>query len=93
LASEYLTVVRWRANNPRGSPVHYGVVLYGTRPDRLIEAAESPVRLSPDHQTTLFRVRIGNLKQRTTYYYRVDSIAANGNDDRATSSIKTFSIP
>jgi cytochrome c peroxidase len=93
LAKEYLTVVRWRTDNPGGSPVHYGIVRYGTQPDRLIETAESPVRLNPDHQTTLFRVRMDNLKEWTTYYYQVDSIAANGNDDRVASPIQTFSIP
>ncbi len=32
LASEYLTIISWTTNNPGGSPVHYGVVHYGTDP-------------------------------------------------------------
>jgi hypothetical protein len=32
LASEHLTIIRWTTNNPGGSPVHYGIVHYGTAP-------------------------------------------------------------
>ena len=64
LATEYLTVIRWKTINPGGSPVHYGIVHYGTDPDRLVETAESPIRLNPDGATTVFRVRITNLKNR-----------------------------
>ena len=49
LAKEYLTIIRWTTNNPGGSPVHYGVVHYGTDPNRLIETATSPIRLNADH--------------------------------------------
>jgi hypothetical protein len=92
LATEYLTIVRWNTSNPGGSPVHYGVVHYGTRPDRLMEAAESPIRLNPDHSTTLFRVRLSHLKKRTPYYFKVDSRGADGVSDGVFSPTKSFAI-
>jgi hypothetical protein len=67
LAKEHLTIISWTTNNPRGSPVHYGIVRYGTDPNGLLEIAKSPIRLNPDHSSTVFRVRIDNLKARTTY--------------------------
>jgi cytochrome c peroxidase len=91
-ATEYLTVIRWKTNNPGGSPVHYGIVRYGTRPDRLTETAESPIRLNPDDATTVFRVRLTGLRAGTTYYFRVDSIAADGKRDGVTSAIGSFAI-
>src|SRR6202790_3106007 len=81
LAKEQLTIIRWTTNNPGGSPVHYGVVHYGTDPKDLSQTAKSPIRLNPDHPSTIFRVRIDNLKPRTTYYYTVDSMEANGSGD------------
>jgi hypothetical protein len=92
LATEYLTIIRWNTRNPGGSPVHYGVVHYGMRPDRLVEAAESPIRLNPNHQTTLFRVRLNNLKKGTTYYYKVDSRGPDGVSEGVFSSVKSFAI-
>jgi cytochrome c peroxidase len=91
-ATEYLTVIRWKTNNPGGSPVHYGIVRYGTRPDRLTETAESPIRLNPDDATTVFRVRLTGLHAGATYYFRVDSIAADGKRDGVTSAIGSFAI-
>ncbi len=91
LATDYLTIIRWTTNNPGGSPVHYGIVHYGTNPNRLIETAKSPIRLNPDHASAVFRVRLDNLKARTTYYFRVDSMEANGERDSVTSSIGHFS--
>jgi hypothetical protein len=91
LAKEHLTIVRWTTNNPGGSPVHYGVVHYGTDPNGLSETSKSPIRLNPDHSSTVFRVRLDNLKSRTTYYYRVDSMQANGEHDDVTSPIRHFS--
>ena len=93
LAREYLTIISWTTNNPGGSPVHHGVVRYGTDPNRLIETAKSPIRLNPDHSTTVFRVRLENLKPQTTYYYTVDSIQANGKSDGVKSSVKQFTTP
>ena len=61
LAREYLTIISWTTNNPGGSPVHYGIVHYGTDPSRLTETAKSPIRLNPDHASTVFLVRLDNL--------------------------------
>jgi hypothetical protein len=90
LATEYLTIIRWTTNNPGGSPVHYGIVHYGISPSRLIETAKSPIRLDPGHSSTVFRVRLDDLKARTTYYFRVDSMEANGERDHVTSPIGRF---
>jgi len=49
LAREQLTIIRWTTNNPGGSPVHYGIVHYGTDPRGLSETAKSPIRLNPGH--------------------------------------------
>jgi cytochrome c peroxidase len=93
LAKQHLTVIRWITNNPGGSPVHYGVVHYGTDPKRLDETAISPIRLNPDHSYTAFRVRINGLKPATTYYYAVDSMEPNNKRDGAKSSVKHFTTP
>jgi hypothetical protein len=93
LATNYLTIVRWKTSNPGGPPVHYGVVHYGTQSNRLNESAQSPLRLNPDHATTLYRVRLSNLKSGTTYYFKVDSMPANGMSDGVASSIRAFTVP
>jgi hypothetical protein len=90
LAKQHLTIIRWTTNNPGGSPVHYGIVHYGTDPKDLSQTAKSPLRLNPDHSSTVFRVRMDNLKPRTTYYYTVDSMEANGRMDGVTSPINNF---
>ncbi len=89
-AESYLTIVRWTTNNPGGSPEHYGVVHYGTNPKDLGQTAKSPIRLNPNHPDTVFRVRIEGLQPGTTYYYKVDSMEANGKSDGVTSKVKTF---
>ena len=90
LAKDGLTIIRWTSNNPGGSPEHFGVVHYGTDPKNLSQTAKSPIRLNQNHRYTIFRVRVDDLKPKTTYYYRVDSMEANGRSDGVTSSIKTF---
>jgi hypothetical protein len=90
LAKEYLTIIRWTTNNPGGSPVHYGVVHYSTDPKNLSQIAKSPIRLDPDHPSTVFRVRMDDLMPGTTYYYTVGSMGANGTDDGTKSAIKQF---
>ena len=89
-ADSYLTIVRWTTNNPGGSPQHYGVMHYGTDPKDLIQTAKSPIRLNPDHAETVFRVRIDSLQPKTTYYYTVDSMEANGTGDGVKSSVEHF---
>jgi hypothetical protein len=93
LAKEYLTIIRWTTDNPGGSPVHYGIVRYGTDPKNLSQTAKSPLRLNPDHPSTIFRVRMNNLKAGTTYYYTVDSMGADGTNDGTKSTVKQFVTP
>jgi len=90
LARENLTIITWTTNNPGGSPEHFGVVHYGTDPKDLSQTAKNPIRLNSGHSSTVFRVRLDNLKPRTTYYYRVDSMESNGKSDGVNSSVKTF---
>ena len=89
-ADPYLTIIRWTTNNPGGSPEHYGVVHYGTSSKDLSQTAKSPIRLNPSHPDTVFRVRIDGLKSKTTYYYTVESMEANGKSDGVTSKVKSF---
>jgi phosphodiesterase/alkaline phosphatase D-like protein len=93
LAKEHLTIIRWTINNPGGSPQHYGIVHYGTDPKSLTQTAKSPIRLNPDHPSTVFRVRLDDLKPGTTYYYTVGSMESNGTDDRTKSAVKQFTTP
>lgn len=90
ISKPFLTIIRWTTDNPGGSPEHYGVVHYGTDPKNLHDVAKSPIRLNPDHASTIFRVRLDNLKPGTTYYYTVGSIEANGTDDGTNSIVKRF---
>lgn len=89
-ADSYFTIIRWTSNNPGGSPVHYGIVRYGTDPKNLSQTAKNPIRLNPGHPTTVFRVRIEGLKPQTTYYYTVDSMEANGKRAGLKSTVKKF---
>jgi hypothetical protein len=86
-------IIRWTSNNPGGSPEHYGIVHYGTDPTKLDQTAKSPIRLNPGHSYTVFRVRIGGLKPRTTYYYTVESTEANDKGDEVKSAVKHFTTP
>jgi hypothetical protein len=90
LAKDYLTIIRWTTNNPGGSPEHFAVVHYGTDPKDLSQTAKSPLRLNPNHPSTIFRVRIQGLKPATTYYYTVDSMEAGGKGDVVKSAVKSF---
>jgi phosphodiesterase/alkaline phosphatase D-like protein len=65
-------------------------VHYKTDPKDLSQTAKSPIRLNPDHAETVFRVRIEGLQPKTTYYYTVDSMEANGKGDGVASEVKTF---
>ena len=92
-ANDQFAIIRWRSNNPGGSPEHLGVVRYGTDPKNLSQTAKSPIRLNPGHSYTVFRVRMDGLKPRTTYYYTVASMDPNGKDDGVKSSVKRFTTP
>ena len=89
-ANNNSAIIRWTSNNPGGSPEHYGVVRYGTNPTNLSQTAKSPIRLNPGHSYTVFRVRMDGLNPRTTYYYAVDSMEANGKADEVKSTVKHF---
>jgi hypothetical protein len=89
-ADSYLTIVRWTTNNPGGSPEHYAVVHYGTNPKDLSQTAKSPIRLNPNHPDTVFRVRSEGLQPKTTYYYVVDSMEADGKSDGVKSAVNQF---
>jgi hypothetical protein len=88
--ASWFTVIRWTTNNPGGSPVHYGIVHYGTDPKDLSQTAKNPIRLNPYHSSTVFRVHLYNLKPRTTYYYTVDSMESNGKSDGVSSPVQSF---
>jgi hypothetical protein len=89
-ADDTSAIVRWRSNNPGGADEHYGVVHYGTSPRQLSQTAKSHIRLNRNHPYTVFRVRMDGLAPRTTYYYSVDSMEANGRGDGVKSVIKQF---
>src|ERR1700746_359271 len=90
LVGGYLTVIRWTVNNPGGLPVHYGVVHYGSDPKDLSQTAKNPIRLNPNHSSTVFRVNLYDLPPKTTYYYIVESMDSSGKSDGVTSEVKTF---
>jgi hypothetical protein len=92
-ADPNFAIVRWTSNNPGGSPLHYGIVRYGTDPKKLDQTAKSPIRLNPNNSETVFRVRVYYLKPRTTYYYTVDSMEANGRGSQVKSPVKSFITP
>ena len=92
-ATNHLTIIRWTTNNPGGSDVHYGIVHYGTDPKDLSQTAKNPIRLNQGHQYTTFRVRIDDLKPRTTYYYRVTSEGSDGQSDGVKSTVSKFTTP
>jgi Purple acid Phosphatase, N-terminal domain len=92
-ATESLTIIRWTSDNPGGSPEHFGVVHYGTDPKNLSQTAKSHIRLNPTHSYTVFRVRMEELRPKTTYYYTVDSMEPNGRSDGVTSPVNKFTTP
>jgi phosphodiesterase/alkaline phosphatase D-like protein len=89
-ADDTSAIIRWRSNNPGGADEHYGVVHYGTNPRELTQTAKSHIRLNRNHSYTIFRVRVDGLAPRTTYYYSVDSMEANGRGDGVKSAINRF---
>src|ERR1700730_5675990 len=93
LVGGYLTVIRWTVNNPGGLPVHYGVVHYGSDPKNLSQTAKNPIRLNPNHSSTVFRVHLYDLPPKTTYYYKVESMDSNGKSDGVASPVNNFTTP
>jgi phosphodiesterase/alkaline phosphatase D-like protein len=92
-ADDNSATIRWTSNNPGGSDEHYGVVHYGTSPDALNQTAKSHIRLNQKHAETIFRVDVDGLAPRTTYYYTVDSMQANGQSDGVKCSVEKFTTP
>src|ERR1700730_11634638 len=89
-ANDNSAIIRWKSNNPGGADEHFGVVRYGTSPKELNQTAKSHIRLNQTHSYTVFRVRVDGLAPRTTYYYTVDSMEANGKGDGVKSVVKRF---
>jgi hypothetical protein len=88
--NDFVVIIRWTSNNPGGSPEHYGIVHYGTDPKELSQMAKSPIRVNPGHSSTVFRVRMDDLKPRTTYYYTVGAMESSGKDDGLKSEVQQF---
>jgi hypothetical protein len=89
-ANDNSAIIRWTSNNPGGSDEHYGVVHYGTDPKEIRQTAKSHIRLNQNHPYTVFRVRVDGLMPQTTYYYTVDSMAADGTIDGVKSAVNHF---
>jgi phosphodiesterase/alkaline phosphatase D-like protein len=89
-ATDTLAFIRWTTQNPGGTILHHAVVRYGKDPNNLNLTAESPTRINPGHSEMVFRVRVGNLKPATTYYYKVSSEQAGGISDPVTSAVNQF---
>jgi hypothetical protein len=92
-AKRNLIIIKWTSNNPGGTDEHFGVVHYGTNPAKLVQTAQSPVRLNQNHALTVFRVRVDGLRPQTTYYYAVDSMQGNGSSDGVKSAVNQFTSP
>jgi hypothetical protein len=88
--SDTLAFIRWTTQNPGGTILHYAVVHYGKDPNHLDLTAQSPTRINPAHGEMVFRVRVGDLRPGTTYYYKVSSKQADGISDPATSAVNQF---
>ena len=88
-----MAIVRWTTTNPRGDDEHYGVVHYGTNPENLDQTARGHIRLNRAHPETMFRVRLQPLQPETTYYYKVTSVGASGENDGVESGVGQFTTP
>jgi hypothetical protein len=73
--------------------VHYGVVHYGRDPKNLSQTAKNPIRLNPNHSSTVFRVNLYDLPPKTTYYYTVESMDSSGRSDGLKSTVNQFTTP
>jgi hypothetical protein len=89
-ANDKSAIITWTSNNPGGSDEHYGVVHYGTNSKEINQTAKSHIRLNQNHSYTVFRVRVDGLTSRTTYYYTVDSMSADGTSDGVKSAVNHF---
>ena len=92
-ANSWMAIVRWTTTNPRGDDEHDGVVHYGTDPENLDQTARGHIRLNRAHPETMFRVRLQPLQPETTYYYKVTSAGASGENDGVESGVGQFTTP
>jgi hypothetical protein len=92
-ANSWMAIVRWTTTNPRGDDEHYGVVQYGTDLQDLSQTARGHIRINRAHPETIFRVRLVDLKPQTTYYYKVTSVEASGENDGVESPVSKFTTP
>jgi phosphodiesterase/alkaline phosphatase D-like protein len=83
-------IITWTSNNPGGSDEHYGVVHYGTNPEKLDRIAKSHIRLNQNHAYTIFRVNVDGLSPQTTYFYKVTSEESSGTSDGVESAVQRF---
>ena len=88
-----LAIIRWTSTNPAGNDDHWAVAHYGTDPEDLSQTAKGHIRLNRAHPETIFRVRMVDLKPQTTYYYKVSSMAANGESDGVEGPVSKFTTP
>lgn len=86
-------IIRWTSDNPGGSDEHWGLVTYGTDPQHLDTTVKSHIRLNRNHSYTVFRVRVPDVKPKTTYYYTISSMNGDGSKDNVTSGLYHFTTP
>ncbi|HEX3417686.1 MAG TPA: fibronectin type III domain-containing protein [Stellaceae bacterium] len=92
-AHDDTAIVRWTTTNPRGDDDHLAVVHYGTDPKELSRTAKNSIRLNRAHPDTIFRARLYPLQSKTTYYYTVTSMGADGKSDGVDSPVNQFTTP
>jgi hypothetical protein len=93
IARDDLAIIRWTTNNPGGDDDHLAVVHYGTDPEELSRTAKNSIRLNRAHPDTIFRARLYPLQSKTTYYYTVTSMGADGKSDGVDSPVNQFTTP
>jgi Purple acid Phosphatase, N-terminal domain len=89
-ATDSWAILRWTANNVKGTSLRYAVVHYGTDPHDLGLTAKSPNRWNPGLPTMIYRVQMNHLEPGTTYYYRVESVNASGAVEGPESAVGHF---
>jgi hypothetical protein len=72
-------IIAWSTNGASSS-----IVKYGTDPNNLTQTAQSEYTKSPTH-----RVRVENLQENTTYYFKAVSTHAQGSGAAAESPVQT----
>ena len=82
-----------RYRDLRGDDDHYAIVHYGTDPKELSQTAKNSIRLNRAHPDTIFRARLYPLQPKTTYYYTVTSMGADGKSDGVDSPVNQFTTP